>query len=72
MPNFKPKSIEYAWVSLLSDNPWGFIQSNTDKSLFFFYFDLNTLTATNQTNNIYGSPSISFGAQDNFSIGQMV
>ena len=46
MPGYKPSSVDYAWISVLSDNPWGFIQSNIDKYLVFFYFDLNSLSAT--------------------------
>jgi len=45
MKNYQPKSVDYAWISMYSDNPWGFIQSNQDKYLVFFYFDPNTLDA---------------------------
>jgi hypothetical protein len=47
MPGYQPDSIDHAWISVLSNNPWGFVQSNVDEYLVFFYFDLNTLATIN-------------------------
>jgi hypothetical protein len=47
MKNFTPSSVDYAWISQNSDNPWGFLQSTQDQLLFFFYFDQSTLEVTN-------------------------
>ena len=57
---------------MLSNNPWGFIQSNVDEYLVFFYFNLNSSVATIQTSNLYTTDAFSFGPQDNFSVGEVI
>lgn len=39
MPNYSVEKVDYAWVNPYADNPWGFIQQNDIKNLFYFYFD---------------------------------
>lgn len=32
-------TVDFAWFDPFAFNPYGVIQSNTDQSLFYFYFD---------------------------------